>query len=81
MAKRDVCDFCFKEPTEIDAENGICYYFAIAKENGDATVLMSNGKLRFKLWNAKEHPIENDTLFVCETCFDKHTGAPDANEH
>ena len=73
MEQRTVCDFCFKEPTEIDAENGICYYFVIPKENGEAAALMSSGHLAFRLWNAKEHPVEDDKIYVCEKCYEENT--------
>lgn len=64
-----VCDYCFKEPTLIDTENGPAYYFVMPKESGDMTILMTDLEFRFRLCADKEHPVETDEMFICQDCF------------
>lgn len=71
----NVCDRCEKQPEPFecgnedfkDADTG--YYHIVPRKCDDATTLMSNGDLVFKVCISREHPIFDDEAHICSDCF------------
>ena len=71
----NVCDKCGKPPVAFEcgneefAETDMGFYHVVPRQCDDATTLMSNGDLVFKICITPEHPILEEEAYICSDCF------------